>query len=362
MQTGHSKRAELERAIARGRERPATRHAVRRIPLDTIQHERNHIAAVMDPKNVVVDHYEAVSDENDEQGWFPFRVAKKIASLSGDDGARRPVVIFLHPTGSSREYHAQWEIKYLNKGYIAVDLDMRYHGKRVDPNLEYQEALVEAWKSGESGRPFLLDNVWDLRCLIDFLVSEREDVDPERIGVTGMSLGGMHSWLLAAADERIACCAPIAGVQYFKYAIDNNVYHERVNSIPSVFRVAARELQGCSVEDEKFPECVQSSTVQEVWNRILPGMLEYYDADTSLAMIAPRPLLIVTGVSDMRCPVQGIRLALQSAESAYSERGVPENLKLYVDMEAGHELTRAMMEQVECWMDLHLLTRQHRYL
>eukprot|EP00890_Picochlorum_soloecismus_P002067 jgi/Picsp_1/2861/NSC_01086-R1_esterase lipase domain-containing protein len=340
-------RAELECAIARGRERPAKRRAVRRIPLETIQHDRNHIAAVMDPRNVVVDHYEAVSNENEEQGWFPFRVAKNI-TVAG--GARRPVVIFLHPTGSSRDYHAQWEIKYLNKGYIAVDLDMRYHGKRVDPNLEYQEAIVEAWKSGESGRPFLLDN-----CLVDFLVNEREDVDPARIGVTGMSLGGMHSWMLAAVDERIACCAPIAGVQYFKYAIDNYVYHERVNSIPNVFRVAARELQGCGVEDQAFPECVEAGTVQEVWNRILPGMLEYYDADKSLAMIAPRPLLIVSGVSDMRCPVQGIRLALKSAESAYGEQGVPQNVKLYVDMKAGHELTRAMMEQVECWMDLHLL-------
>jgi len=345
-------RAELERTIARGRERPATRHAVRRIPVETIQHDRNHIAAVMDPKNVVVDHYEAVSSENEEQGWFPFRVAKN-KTVTGH--ARRPVVIFLHPTGSSREYHAQWEIKYLNKGYITVDLDMRYHGKRVDPNLEYQEALVAAWKNGGSERPFLLDNVWDLQCLVDFLVNEREDVDPERIAVTGMSLGGMHSWLLAAVDERIACCAPISGVQYFKYAIDNDLYYERVNSIPNVFQVATREVQGCGVEDKKFPECVEAGTVQEVWNRILPGMLEYYDADKSLAMIAPRPLLIVTGVSDMRCPVQGIRLALKSAESAYSEQGVPQNVKLYVDMEAGHELTSAMMEQVERWMDSHLL-------
>lgn len=43
----------------------------------------------------------------------------------------------------------------------------------------------------------------------------RPDVDAARIGVTGISLGGMHSWLLAAADERIAAAAPMIGVQHF---------------------------------------------------------------------------------------------------------------------------------------------------
>lgn len=33
-------------------------------------------------------------------------------------------------------------------------------------------------------RPFLLDNVWEILHLVDYL-SERPDVDPERIGITG---------------------------------------------------------------------------------------------------------------------------------------------------------------------------------
>ena len=39
------------------------------------------------------------------------------------------------------------------------------------------------------------------------------DVDGARIGITGVSLGGMHSWLAAAADARIAVAAPMIGVQ-----------------------------------------------------------------------------------------------------------------------------------------------------
>lgn len=43
----------------------------------------------------------------------------------------------------------------------------------------------------------------------------RPDVEPGRIGMTGVSLGGMHTWLTAAADERVAAAAPMIGVQNF---------------------------------------------------------------------------------------------------------------------------------------------------
>ena len=61
-------------------------------------------------------------------------------------------------------------------------------------------------------RPFLLDSVWDIVILLDYLET-RPDVDSARIGITGVSLGGMHSWLAAALDERIAVAAPMIGVQ-----------------------------------------------------------------------------------------------------------------------------------------------------
>jgi len=43
------------------------------------------------------------------------------------------------------------------------------------------------------------------------LLQERPEVDPERLGVTGISGGGAMSWWLAAGDERIKCAAPVCG-------------------------------------------------------------------------------------------------------------------------------------------------------
>ncbi len=51
-----------------------------------------------------------------------------------------------------------------------------------------------------------------VKVLLDYLES-RDDVDPTRIGMTGVSLGGMHTWLVAAADPRVAVAAPMIGVQ-----------------------------------------------------------------------------------------------------------------------------------------------------
>ena len=48
--------------------------------------------------------------------------------------------------------------------------------------------------------------------LLDYLKT-RPDVDAARVGVTGVSLGGMHLWLLAAVDHRVAAAAPMIGVQ-----------------------------------------------------------------------------------------------------------------------------------------------------
>src|SRR5207302_8094751 len=51
--------------------------------------------------------------------------------------------------------------------------------------------------------------VRDDQVALDYLCS-RPEVDPARIGVTGMSMGSTRSWWLAAVDDRIACLVGVA--------------------------------------------------------------------------------------------------------------------------------------------------------
>ena len=54
---------------------------------------------------------------------------------------------------------------------------------------------------------FYYDTVWDLWRLVDVL-EKRADVDPKRIGMPGISMGGTVTWLAASVDERVAVALP----------------------------------------------------------------------------------------------------------------------------------------------------------
>lgn len=50
-------------------------------------------------------------------------------------------------------------------------------------------------------------------------LSNRPDVDPQRIGMTGYSAGGVATWLAAAHDDRIKAAVPLSGVLAWDEAV-----------------------------------------------------------------------------------------------------------------------------------------------
>lgn len=330
-------RAALDRAVSRSRHRNAS--VVRKI-----SDENYRVPSVL--QGHVVEHWEMMTEDTSSQCYLPFRIVTPAGAA--DTGQALPCILLLHPTGGDCNYHVSWESDFVSRGYMTVTIDCRYHGKRQDASLTYQQSLVQAYiDESSTEKPFLLDNVWDMQHILDFLET-RPDADMKRIGVTGMSLGGMVGWFLATLDDRIYASALLCGAQYFGYAIENDCYHDRVMSIPDVFRAAA-EIRG-----ETFPHHISRDTVRDVWDRLLPDMLESYDADKSLAAIAPRPLLIVTGAQDPRNPVEGVEIAYEIATKAYEKCGAGDNVELFSEKSAGHEFTKEMMLRIDSWMDKHL--------
>ncbi|GFS40297.1 alpha/beta-Hydrolases superfamily protein [Actinidia rufa] len=187
---------------------------------------------------------------------------------------------------------------YASRGYVAVAIDSRYHGERASSKTTYRDALVSSWKKGDT-MPFLFDTAWDLIKLADHL-TQREDIDPMRIGITGESLGGMHAWFAASADTRYAVAAPIIGVQGFRWAIDHDKWQARVDSIKAVFEEARIDLGKNEIDKE---------VVEKVWDRIAPGLASKFDSPYTIPIIAPRPLLILNGEKDPRCPIGGLEIS-----------------------------------------------------
>ena len=106
---------------------------------------------------------------------------------------KRPLILFLHGSGE--------------RGNDNLPLVAK-HGppKIVKKNADFPFVVVSPQcPSGER---------WDSKVLLALLddVIAKHDVDPQRIYLTGLSMGGYGSWMLAAAaPERFAAIVPICG-------------------------------------------------------------------------------------------------------------------------------------------------------
>ncbi|HEX4794076.1 MAG TPA: acetylxylan esterase, partial [Humisphaera sp.] len=181
-----------------------------------------------------------------------------------DSVGRRPVVIALHGTGGNKSNELSLLRELAGKGFVAVAIDGRYHGERTkagNGSAEYQQAILLAWHDGRE-HPFFFDTVWDVMRLVDYLET-RDDVDKSRIGLFGVSKGGIETYLSAAVDERIAAAVPCIGLESFKWADDNNSWQSRIGTIQSPFDTAAKE-SGVASPDGKF--------VKQFYDRVAPGI------------------------------------------------------------------------------------------
>ncbi|KAK8602521.1 hypothetical protein V6N12_052327 [Hibiscus sabdariffa] len=280
-----------------------------------------------------------IHTEAGDQGKLPLL----ILSMKENNQEKRPAVVFLHSTHKCKEWLRPLLEAYASRGYVAIGVDSRYHGERAGSLTTYKDALVSSWKNGDT-MPFIFDTVWDMIKLADYL-SQRVDIDPTKIGITGESLGGMHAWFAAFADTRYAVAAPIIGVQGFRWAVDNDKWQARVDSIKAVFEAARIGLGKEEIDKE---------VVEKVWDRIAPGLASQFDAPNTVPAIAPRPFLIVNGAEDPRCPLDGLEIPKTRACKAYEEAHCADKFKLVAQPGIGHKMTPLMVKEVSDWFDKFL--------
>ncbi|KAI3781543.1 hypothetical protein L2E82_11560 [Cichorium intybus] len=280
-----------------------------------------------------------LTTEEGDQGRLPV----VILSMKENKHSKRPAVVFLHGSNMCKEWLRPLLEDYASRGYIAVAIDSRYHGERAKNHTTYVDALVSSWKRGDT-MPFIYDTVWDLVKLADYL-TKRDDIDPSKIGITGMSLGGIHAWFAAFVDTRYSVVVPIISVQGFRWAIDNDQWHARVSSIKSVFEEARIDLGKDAIDKE---------VVEKVWDRIAPGLASKFDSTHTLPLIAPRPLLILNGEQDSRCPMAGLNDTISRTQKAFEDAQCLDNFKVIVEDGIGHEMTSSMAKEASDWFDKFL--------
>ena len=265
---------------------------------------------------------------------------------------RMPVVIVLHGTGGTKESELPLMRELASAGFLAVAIDGPHHGERTQAKkgaAEYNQAIFRTWQeNGGNGpttslalyeHPFYYDTVWDVMRLVDYL-DEDPAADPARIGLIGISKGGIETYLTAAVDPRIAVAIPCIGVQSFRWALDNNDWQGRIGTIQSAFDDAAKAA-GVPNPDSKF--------AQAFYDRVVPGIADRFDGPAMLPLIAPRPLMVINGDSDTHTPLPGVKLATDAAAQAYQAAGASDHFVVRIEEKTAHKVTAESQHTAVEW-------------
>ena len=123
-----------------------------------------------------------------------------------------PVVILLHGITGSKEswfepdgwaYGPRVIDPLVAAGIAVLALDARYHGERGS------EGGYRVPNDINDIRDFVVETVIEHRRAMDYLAT-RGDIDTTRIGLLGLSMGGMETFALTAVDSRVRVA--VAGV------------------------------------------------------------------------------------------------------------------------------------------------------
>jgi dienelactone hydrolase len=151
----------------------------------------------------------------------------------------------------------------------------------------------------------------DFRSL-DYLAS-RPEVDPQRLGVFGLSMGSTRAWWLAALDPRIQLCIDLCCLTDFQELL------------------RTKNLKGHGIY------------------YYVPQLLKHFQTADINALIAPRRRLSLNGRKDALTPPAGVEKIRDQVMPLYRQAEKPADCRIEL-FECGHEETPEMRKLVREWL------------
>jgi cephalosporin-C deacetylase-like acetyl esterase len=123
-----------------------------------------------------------------------------LLSIPNDKKGPMPVIILLHGLGDRKtvDYIEAGHQYFHQSGFAVLRIDIDNHGDRK--KYDYDFDLTDGYRYWT--RDIITQTVFDLRRSIDFLET-REEIDAEKIGFFGISLGGIIGTIFSGVDVRV---------------------------------------------------------------------------------------------------------------------------------------------------------------
>ncbi|MEN8227727.1 MAG: acetylxylan esterase [Bacteroidota bacterium] len=242
------------------------------------------------------------------------------ANLYIPDEIDEPVPAILYVCGHTNDQLAHYQPfarKFARLGFVCLIIETIDRG---EVHGEHRGCLVRGWydwysKGYTSGGLEL----WNAIRGID-LLCEMPEVDPDRLGVTGISGGGSQSFYIAAADPRIKAAVPVGGATTLKGQIGQR-----------------------SIDDHC--DCMMPV------NTYRRGFIDIG------ALIAPRPLIIAQADRDAYYSIESVREMYDGINKIYSLYGVPEHATLE-EYPRGHAYQKGIRQKINSFFLEHLMGKE----
>ncbi len=204
------------------------------------------------------------------------------------------------------------------EGYVVLCPDALCFEDRQDPTGILKDGEFERFeflKQVVRGRSLAWKNIWDMKRAVDVLC-ELPEVQNERIGCYGHSMGSTHSWLVGPLEPRLRCIIGNCCLPTYE-----------------------------AIEEEHLLHCFPN---------FIPGWKQWGDTPDIAALIAPRALHLNLGEKDSGSPVESAKRGIDRIAEVYRKAGKPGNFTFFIEPNAGHVLTESMWHHVRKCFEKHL--------
>ena len=192
-------------------------------------------------------------------------------------------------------------VQAVAKGWAALAMEQRAMGECGSKPDGHPNCNHPALQAILLGRTLIGERCHDVSCVIDAVEAHFPMIDMDRISMMGNSGGGTTTIYATALDTRIKAAMPACALCGYYASIG--------------------AMQHC--------DC-----------NYIPGIMNHFDMGDLAAMIAPRPLTVVNGVTDASFPIESAKEQVAIARRVYEVLGAGDKIAHVIGHE-GHRFYKA---------------------